>query len=1055
MAVISLAASSNPSGLISAYGSDEGSGATLADISGNGITGQLQGATWTTAGKYSGGLSFNGSANYVDLGTRAVLQSTGSMSWSAWVYATGNPPDDGQIVALSDYSAGWQFKTTPDTGVRTFGIAISPSGAGHTQRYSKTVMALNTWYHVAAVYNATAKALDIYVNGTLDNGVLIGSIPAAQVVPNISATLGKREGGFFFKGTIDNVRIYSKALSAAEVQADMVTPVGGSGSGSAPTVSSLSCNQTSLSSGVGSMCTITLSQGAPTGGATVTLSDNSSLLTTPATAMVAAGSTSGTFTVTAGAIATDQAATVTATLNGASKTTTINLVSSPVSLSSVSCSPSAMTSGGSSTCTVALSKAAPLGGTVVTISKNASWLTVPTSMTVAAGAITGGFAAQAGTVTSTQSAIITAALSGQSVTAIVTAQPASTPKPAGLVSAFGFDEGAGTTASDTSGSGVKATLNGLVWTTGKFGGAVSANGTSSSAVLPAIDLSGTAAVTVSMWVNRTYSTSGGHMLFESSANFTASTTGFALFPDDSTCGGIMAGLRGNAGLSINCFRQPTSGVWHHLAAVFQKSSSGRNEVALYVDGVAQTPTRRYATANNTDKFGQNSLYLFSRAGTQQFTAGIIDEMRVYNRALSRSEIQTDMNAAVRTYAPASSPKMLSMMSSRSDDSEASTGPVPTLSLSCSPGVVIAGSSFRCELNGGSEPSPRTIRLATTTDQVKVPATITTGPDQARVTFQAITEPFARQQSVTIVATQGPTGVEETVLIQGTFDPVMVAPGTQMARVGAATLFEVAVMDPMGLPVEVAAARVPAGARFDVRTGRFEWTPGASELGRHEVTFTAVNSAKRSSTTRVVIEVDSGTPELNDSNKAICSPGGVGIVTGKWLTIPAEVTKIDVNGNDAPVLRASVNSVEFLCPTFDPGTRLSIRVQAGGASSAAKVSVMEAVLPRILAMQPTGTEELLETPESRIQAQPGDVLNLLISGLPEGQALASGISAFVGDAPADIESIQSDSFAPGTFLVQIRIPRSVALGDSIPVFVQVVHDGRLHKSGLSYMAIGSK
>ena len=69
--------------------------------------------------------------------------------------ATGNPADDGQIIAKSDSASplvGWQLKTSPDTGVRTFGIAISPNGSSNTQRYSKTVLALNTWYHVAGVY---------------------------------------------------------------------------------------------------------------------------------------------------------------------------------------------------------------------------------------------------------------------------------------------------------------------------------------------------------------------------------------------------------------------------------------------------------------------------------------------------------------------------------------------------------------------------------------------------------------------------------------------------------------------------------------------------------------------------------------------------------------------------------------------------------------------------------------------------------------------------------------------------------------------------------------
>src|SRR5262249_16264904 len=91
-----------PVGLVAAYNFNEGSGTTVNDASGNGITGSILGATWTTGGKNGNALSFNGSTSYVDLGNPALLQITGSMTWSAWVKAAANPADDGQIVAKSN-----------------------------------------------------------------------------------------------------------------------------------------------------------------------------------------------------------------------------------------------------------------------------------------------------------------------------------------------------------------------------------------------------------------------------------------------------------------------------------------------------------------------------------------------------------------------------------------------------------------------------------------------------------------------------------------------------------------------------------------------------------------------------------------------------------------------------------------------------------------------------------------------------------------------------------------------------------------------------------------
>jgi hypothetical protein len=211
-------------GPVAAYSFNQGSGTTAADISGNGLTGTLAGATWTTSGHHGDALSFNGTTSYVDLGNPALLNGTGSMTWAAWVYATGNPPDDGQIIAKADGSSGWQLKTSPDTGPETFGVKVSGSTTS-AQRYSKTVRALNQWYHVTGVYNATTRTLDIYVNGVLDDGVLLGTIPSSQAVANLNVNIGRRSGGFYFKGVIDDVRIYNRALSQTEIQAIMNTPV--------------------------------------------------------------------------------------------------------------------------------------------------------------------------------------------------------------------------------------------------------------------------------------------------------------------------------------------------------------------------------------------------------------------------------------------------------------------------------------------------------------------------------------------------------------------------------------------------------------------------------------------------------------------------------------------------------------------------------------------------------------------------------------------------------------------------------------------------------------
>ena len=217
------------SGLVAGYAFSEGAGTTTTDASGNGLAGTLTSGPAWVAGRNGTGLAFNGSNTYVNLGNPALLQLTGSMTLSAWVYETANVGDDGQIIAKSDSDSGWQLKSSPDTGVRTFAIAITNASGVTIQRYSNTVRALNTWYHVTGVFDASAQTLNLYVNGVLDNGALSGSVPASQAASSVNVNIGRRTGGFYIQGTIDDVRVYARALGLAEIQADMGQPVGGDG----------------------------------------------------------------------------------------------------------------------------------------------------------------------------------------------------------------------------------------------------------------------------------------------------------------------------------------------------------------------------------------------------------------------------------------------------------------------------------------------------------------------------------------------------------------------------------------------------------------------------------------------------------------------------------------------------------------------------------------------------------------------------------------------------------------------------------------------------------
>jgi hypothetical protein len=91
-------------------------------------------------------------------------------------------------------------------------------------------------------------------------------------------------------------------------------------SGTAPALSSVSLSPATVVGGNSTTGTVTLSAAAPTGGAAVALSDNSSAVSTPASVTVNAGATTGSFTITTTSVTSSTSATITATWNGVSET---------------------------------------------------------------------------------------------------------------------------------------------------------------------------------------------------------------------------------------------------------------------------------------------------------------------------------------------------------------------------------------------------------------------------------------------------------------------------------------------------------------------------------------------------------------------------------------------------------------------------------------------------------------------------------------------------------------------------------------------------------------
>src|SRR5437016_790357 len=203
-------------------------------------------------------------------------------------------------------------------------------------------------------------------------------------------------------------------------------------------LSSLALNPTSVAGGNSSTGTVTLSGPAPAGGAQVTLSSsNTAAATVPSSVTVPAGATSATFTVSTSVVTASTAVTISAAYGGATRTASLAVTPAPPpppTLASLGLNPTSVTGGNSSTGTVTLSGAAPTGGAQVALSSNnTAAVTVPSSVTVAAGATSATFTVSTSGVAASTTVTISAAYGGVTRSASLTVAPAA-PPPATLSS---------------------------------------------------------------------------------------------------------------------------------------------------------------------------------------------------------------------------------------------------------------------------------------------------------------------------------------------------------------------------------------------------------------------------------------------------------------------------------------------------------------------------------------------------------------------------------------------------------------------------------------------
>jgi autotransporter-associated beta strand protein len=210
-------AGTTPMGLVAAYDFDDGAGTVLTDVTARGHNGTISGATWTASGHSGSALTFSGSQR-VTVGDANDLDLTTGMTLEAWVYPTAVPADWTTVI-LKENNPSLAYALYAGTPAnRPEGYVNNGSDRGVT---GTAAVAQNTWTHLATTYDGAT--LRLYVNGVqVVSQAVTGAIRTSSGALSIG---GNAVWGEYFRGRIDDVRVYNRALSAAEVQTDMNTPV--------------------------------------------------------------------------------------------------------------------------------------------------------------------------------------------------------------------------------------------------------------------------------------------------------------------------------------------------------------------------------------------------------------------------------------------------------------------------------------------------------------------------------------------------------------------------------------------------------------------------------------------------------------------------------------------------------------------------------------------------------------------------------------------------------------------------------------------------------------
>lgn len=233
------------SGAAATWHFNEGQSSVAADTAG-GHAGTLSaGATWTNQGKSGAAVMFDGSSGAVTTAPSSSFDNLGPFTVSAWIKpSTLGESSHGWIVGKSSGGGnlpnkGWLLSLSPSDG-NTFAFAVDYSSSHLEIVAARNSITLGAWNHVAVTWDGTSAktGVKLYVNGSLVNTSYAASGSGNRVTETNSAiTIGNNPADSrAFNGSIDDVVIVPRILSAGEIQSLMSDSGGTSAPAPAPVI---------------------------------------------------------------------------------------------------------------------------------------------------------------------------------------------------------------------------------------------------------------------------------------------------------------------------------------------------------------------------------------------------------------------------------------------------------------------------------------------------------------------------------------------------------------------------------------------------------------------------------------------------------------------------------------------------------------------------------------------------------------------------------------------------------------------------------------------------